>query len=69
MIIPGKVTKIGIGAFNGCSHIEAFRLPHTTPLTFNQNMFPAGATIEVPLAAVDTYKASDGWKDYTIVGY
>ena len=69
VIFPKSIVSIRNSAFNKCNKVDAFRFPHTTPLPYYKDMLPSGATIEVPASAVDTYKATDGWKDYNIVGY
>ncbi|MDD4032824.1 MAG: leucine-rich repeat protein [Bacteroidales bacterium] len=69
VIFPISLNYIGKKGFDSCSKVDAFRFPHTTPLSYSEKMLTAGATVEVPTSAVDTYKATDGWKDYNIVGY
>ena len=69
VVFPIGLVSIRSEAFTDCDKVKAFRFPHTTPPQYFSNMFPAGATVEVPNAAVDTYKATAGWKDYNIVGY
>ncbi len=69
VIFPNSLSSIRNSAFNKCDEVTAFRFPHTTPLPYYKDMLPSGVTVEVPTSAVDTYKATDGWKDYNIVGY
>ena len=69
VFFPLILNYIGKKGFFGCNTVEAFQFPHTTPLTYLEDMLPGGATVEVPTAAVDTYKATDGWKNHNIVGY
>lgn len=68
-----KNDKILAQAFGDHDHanknINKIILPHTTPLGYYSNMLPSNATVEVPKEAVETYKSTDGWKDYNIVGY
>ena len=69
VIFPISLLSIRNKGFLGCNKVDAFRFPHTTPPPYYTDMLPGGATVEVPTSAVDTYKATDGWKDYNIVGY
>jgi len=69
IFFPLSLSDIGERGFLQCNAVEAFQFPHTTPLTYSEDMLPGGATVEVPTAAVDTYKATDGWKNHNVVGY
>ena len=69
VIFPISLISIRNKGFLGCNKVDTFHFPHTTPPTYYTDMLPSGATVEVPTSAVDTYKATDGWKDYNIVGY
>lgn len=69
VIFPQSLNFITEYGFQGCDKVEAFRFPHATPLPYYPLMLPRGATVEVPTAAVATYKATYGWNDYNIVGY
>jgi len=69
VVFPISLASIRNGGFRGCNKVDAFRFPHTTPLPYNTDMLPGGATVEVPTSAVTTYKAADGWKNHNIVGY
>ena len=69
VFFPLILNYIGKKGFFGCNTVEAFQFPHSTPLTYLEDMLPGGATVEVPTAAVDTYKATDGWKNHNVVGY
>ena len=69
LTLPDALTTIGDFGFERCNNVAAFRFPHTAPLPHYNNMLPATATVQVPSSAVATYKATDGWKDYNIVGY
>lgn len=69
--LPKSVTDLGYGVFFGCSGLESVTCKAVTPPAWdstypNADMFK-GATklkhIYVPTAAVDAYKAADGWKD------
>ena len=69
IVFPLKLSTIKDEVFKGCDKVDAFRFPHTTPLQYYTDMLPTNATVQVPLSAVATYKATDGWKSYNIVGY
>lgn len=69
VIFPMSLNSIKSGAFTGCNKVNAFRFPHSIPLPFSSYMIPTNATVQVPSSAVATYKATDGWKSYNIVGY
>ena len=73
--IGSGVTSIGVGAFNGAdiptviSLIEnPFEITGKTSdsRTFTQNTFN-NATLYVPKGTIDTYKATDGWKDFAFI--
>ena len=64
---PSTLTSIGVYGFDGCSNVTAFQFPHTTPIAYTTSMLAAGKTVEVQAAAVDTYKATDVWKNHPIV--
>lgn len=76
--IPASVTSIGLRAFEFCTKLTV-KVLGTTPPTLN--MFPSGVfgeaigentihvkSIEVPSAALATYKAATGWREYTTGG-
>ena len=69
VVFPASLTSIEKEGFNKCDKVVAFRFPHIKPIKHTDYMFPATTTVEVPTSAVATYKAADGWKSYTIVGY
>jgi len=69
VVFPISLISIRNKGFLGCNNVDAFRFPHTTPPPYYTEMLPSGTTVEVPTSAVDTYKATDGWKAYNIVGY
>lgn len=66
---PTSLISIGEGGFKLCNSVKAFRFPHTTPPQYYTDILPSGAVVEVPYSAVATYKATEGWKNYNIVGY
>ena len=69
VVFPESLASIRNDGFTGCKNVDAFQFPHTTPLGYFPNMLPSNATVKVPTEAVATYKATNGWKDYNIVGY
>ena len=69
VVFPESLTSTRKESFYGCNKVEAFQFPHTTPLGYYTDMLPSGATVKVPSSAVATYKATNGWNDYNIVGY
>ena len=69
VVFPASLTSTRNKSFYGCDKVEAFQFPHTSPLGYYTDMLPSGATVIVPTEAVATYKATNGWKDYNIVGY
>lgn len=69
VVFPVSLNSIRNNAFLGCNNIDAFRLPHATPPPHYPKMFPEKSTVKVPLSSVDTYKSTDGWNNYNIVGY
>lgn len=69
VVFPQSLISIEKEGFNECDKVAAFKFPHTTPIQYKYNMLPNNSTVEVPLAAVETYKAAEGWNNYNIVGY
>lgn len=84
--IPESVMEIWAGSFYYCSNLtDIYCKPVTPPCLLNGDgeieiqavtsmnyfCFPSNATIHVPIASVDAYKAAPGWEDYVsqIVGY
>lgn len=66
--IPNSVTSIGNSAFRGCSHLKevicyAKDVPTTGDYVFNKNNV-ASATLMVPAASVEKYKAAEQWKEF-----
>ena len=67
VVFPISLKSISKEGFLGCDKIDAFKFPHTKPIAYTPNMLPYEARVEVPASAVDTYKATNGWKDCNIV--
>lgn len=66
--IPNSVTSIRSRAFGGCSKVEdvycyAENVPSTTSDAF-QDSYIEYATLHVPAASVNAYKAAEPWKNY-----
>ena len=66
--IPGNVTTIGQWAFYGCSNLldmfcYAENVPNTGNNVFNRSNI-ANATLHVPAASMDAYKAAEPWKQF-----
>ena len=72
MVIPEKITSIGMRAFTNCRSLEGVKMLGTTPPTLGYAVFD-GATfpIYVPQKAVNTYKSASGWTSISsrIIGY
>ena len=72
IVIPEKITSIGIKAFTNCHSLEGVKMLGSVPPTLDYAVFE-GATypIYVPLDAVSTYKSASGWTSLAsrIVGY
>jgi len=67
VVLPSTLESIGMQTFGENFNLTTVTINATTPPTFGDNMFsdcPKLAEIIVPSAAVDAYKAADGWKDY-----
>ncbi len=66
--IPNSVTSIGDYAFYDCSGLTSVTNYATTPHTINNYVF-LNVDKSIPLyvlaASIDTYKAADGWKEFT----
>ena len=68
--LPASVKEIRSQAFADCPKLQSFYCKATNPPLFeSSNSF--NATIYVPMASVDAYKAADEWRSYAsrIVGY
>ena len=61
-IIEGK-------AFEGCSDLEEIVCEAINPPTLNDNAFPTmvqlSTKLKVPSVSLDSYKNSDGWKNFS----
>ena len=71
--IPNSVTRIGGGAFYGCSSLEditsfAVKPPVCSSYVFDE-VDTQACTLKVPEESVDLYKAACEWKDFYIVGF
>lgn len=65
--LPNSVTNIGNSAFSSCSYLKTVICESATPPTLGTSVFTSSPTVYVPTAAaVNTYKAAEGWKDLTI---
>lgn len=72
--IPSKVSSIGYYAFKNCTNLSCIYCKNETPPTLGNDVFQqsnAISKINVPTTSVETYKATNGWKDYAdkIEGY
>ena len=71
--IPNSVTSIGTWAFRDCPELldiycYAENVPSTKSNTFNGS-YPEDATLHVPDASIDSYKATAPWSSFgKIVG-
>ena len=59
--IPSLVKKIDNMCFYSCGNIRTMVCEPTTPPTLGINALPSNATIYVPDASVDAYKAANNW--------
>jgi len=66
--IPSSVISIGNYAFAWCIRLVEIINHATTPQTINTNVFEgvslSVATLRVPAASIDAYRAAEGWKDF-----
>lgn len=74
IILPASITEIEVSAFKGCTALQNIYCAATTPPRIAAATFDdvsATATIYVPTASVEAYKAADVWSTYSskIVGY
>ena len=72
--IPSKVSSIGYYAFKNCTNLSRIYCKNETPPTLGNDVFQqsnAISKINVPTKSVETYKTTNGWKDYAdkIEGY
>ena len=68
--LPAAITSIGQMAFQGCTMLRAINLYSPVPPVLGKQALdgvPADIIIYVPADAVDTYKAAEGWSQYTIM--
>ena len=68
--LPASIKEIRRQAFCDCSNLTSLYCKATNPPLFESSS-SFNATIYVPMASVDAYKAADGWRSYAsrIVGY
>lgn len=59
--IPSLVNKIDAMCFYGCGNIRTMVCEPTTPPTLGNSALPPNATIYVPDASVNAYKAANNW--------
>lgn len=74
LTIPATVTDVYAQPFYNCTKLKHIRLEATTPPQLHQDVFAGfdqtACTLSVPKSAVETYKNTDGWKDFgTIEGF
>ena len=71
--IPNSVTSIGDMAFYYCSNLSSIHNYATTPATLGNYVFEGVnkpiCTLYVPNGYEVTYRATDVWKDFYIVGF
>ena len=68
LVIPNSVTSIGNSAFKGCSELldvycYAENVPSTKSSAFTSSSI-ADATLHVPAASIDSYKATRPWRGF-----
>jgi hypothetical protein len=66
--IPNSVTSIGAGAFGYCPDLldvycYALLVPSTKSDAFSGS-YPENATLHVPAASIDSYKAIAPWRSF-----
>lgn len=78
IVIPESVTRIGVGAFVGCTNIKEVTCYNTNPPLMVSNYYYLdpieypyifdttieNATLYVPGSAIEKYKASDAWNGF-----
>ena len=66
IVIPNSVTTIGNQAFYQCSGLTSVTCLATTPPTLGSSVFNGSScNIYVPAASLETYKAANGWSNYS----
>lgn len=68
LIIPDSVTSIGVEAFEGCTSLSSVVCYPEIPPTLGTDAFAnCAANLDIcVLFSLDTYKATDNWKNYTL---
>lgn len=72
IVIPSTVEAIGSYAFRSCGSLTTVTARNETPVTISPYTFTnrANATLYVPKASFEAYKAANRWKDFNpIIGY
>ncbi len=66
--IPADVVGIGGSAFSGCAALKSVTSRIVTPFAIDDNTFDENtyqtATLYVPYGTTNTYKNTDGWKNF-----
>ncbi len=73
IVLPASLQTIGEKAFNNCTALNAITCWMEDPIALPDNAFPEvvynNASLKVPVASVEKYKAANGWKKFkNIVG-
>lgn len=73
IVLPASLQSIGEKAFNNCTALNAITCWMENPIALPDNAFPEvvynNASLKVPVASVEKYKAANGWKNFkNIVG-
>ena len=72
LLIGNSVASISSNAFNGCDSLRVVTCLVPEPISINSNVFKnvyEHATLRVPMAAVEAYKAASPWNQFaSIIG-
>ena len=70
ILIPNKVNTIDDEAFANCLNLKEIVSLNTTPPSIEENTFinvsRTGCVVKVPSEAVSSYRAAEGWNEFTI---